>query len=121
MNAISKKIFELESSLLKSSVRKSADKVSEILSEDYIEFCSSGKEYHYEEGDVFQDPNDTSDVDYEVLDFRIKKLEENCILALYKVIKHNEGEKYSLRSSIWKCVNGQFKLIFHQGTNIPKI
>jgi len=43
----------------------------------------------------------------------------NEALELYKVIKHNEAnesKKYSLRSSIWKCYDDKWKMIFHQGT-----
>ena len=38
---------------------------------------------------------------------------------MYKVIKNDEideAKKYSLRSSVWKCFNGKWRMIFHQGT-----
>lgn len=41
------KILELEKELFKSEVRKSASKIKELLSEDFFEFTSSGKEYNY--------------------------------------------------------------------------
>jgi len=55
----------------------------------------------------------------EITDFEIKLLAEDIVLATYKAIKHHElriERKYSLRSSIWKCFSGQWKLVFHQGT-----
>jgi hypothetical protein len=47
------------------------------------------------------------------------QLSNDCVLATYKLIEHNkinEKKKYSLRSSIWKCFDGRWKMFFHQGT-----
>ncbi|WP_052085887.1 DUF4440 domain-containing protein [Clostridium sp. HMP27] len=103
MKSIEKLILQLESDLLKSETRKSPQKINEILADDFIEFTSSGSEYHYKSGDVFQEENDSNELFWEVVDFKIKRLSYDCILATYKVIKHNESnenKKYSLRSSI---------------------
>ncbi len=43
MNCIKEHILELENNLLKSEVRKSAQKINDILTDDFIEFCSSGR------------------------------------------------------------------------------
>ena len=53
MDSIKEQIFQLENDLIKSEVRKSAEKINEILSNDFVEFSSSGSEYHYKCGDVF--------------------------------------------------------------------
>lgn len=119
MNYIKEHILELENDLLKSEVRKSAQKINDILADDFIEFCSSGREYHYEKGDIHQDQDDDTTLQWEILNFNIKKLSSDCILAMYKVIKHNEtdeNKEYSLRSSIWKYYDGKWKMFFHQGT-----
>jgi len=52
----------------------------------------------------------------EIKEFDIKILATDVVLATYKAVKHHETRenmKYSLRSSIWKCFNGQWKVIFH--------
>ena len=119
MESIEKHILQLENDLLKSEIRKSSQKINEILANDFIEFCSSGSEYYYKNGDVFQEQNDNHTLCWEILDFQIKELSDDCILAMYKVIKHselNESKKYSLRSSIWKYYDGKWKMTFHQGT-----
>ncbi len=119
MNSIEQQILKLENDLLKVEVRKSAQKINELLASDFIEFTSSGSEYYYKDGDVFQVENDNNLLYGEILDFKIKELSDGCILALYKVKKNselNKNKKYSLRSSIWKCFNGKWKMIFHQGT-----
>jgi hypothetical protein len=124
MESIEKLIFQLENDLLKSEIRKSPQKLSELLAEEFIEFTSSGSEYHYKNSDVFQKQEDNSELLWQITDFRIKQLSEDCILAIYKVVKHNEpneNKKYSLRSSIWKSYCGKWKMIFHQGTPTSQI
>jgi hypothetical protein len=121
--SIKKHLLQLENEVLKSEVRKSAQKISDILASDFIEFCSSGSQYHYKNGDVFQKQNDTSILNWAIMDFKIKELSDECILAMYKVIKYdesNESKKYSLRSSIWKRIDDKWKMIFHQGTLADK-
>jgi len=119
IESLEKHIFELEKALLNPETRKSAEKISEILSEDFIEFTSSGHIYHYNKGDVFDEYSDSSEIKWEIKEFTTKKLSNDYILATYKVIKHSElreNMKYSLRSSIWKLFNGTWKMFFHQGT-----
>ena len=119
MNSIEEHLLQLENYLLKSEIRKSSQRINEILTNDFIEFCSSGSEYHYKNGDIFQKEDDNNTLCWEILDFKIKELSNDCILATYKLIKHSElreNMKYSLRSSIWKLFNGTWKIIFHQGT-----
>lgn len=121
---LEKYILELEKELVKLETRKSAEKISELLSDEYVEFCSSGYAYYYNKGDTFAEENNCSEINWEIKEFKIKQLSQDCILATYKVIKHDEideHKKYSLRSSIWKCYDGKWKMIFHQGTLTSKI
>ncbi|NFO48415.1 DUF4440 domain-containing protein [Clostridium botulinum] len=116
-------ILEAETDLLKSEIRKSSEKINQILANNFIEFSSSGKEYYYKNGDVFQDEMDNTQFNWEIVNFRIRELSSDCILSMYKLIKHNEideNKKYSLRSSIWKYTNGKWKMFFHQGTITSK-
>ncbi len=118
MNTIKEKILNLEQMLLQENIRKSAKEVNKILSDDFIEFCSSGTIYNYKIGDTFYSEEK---IDWEIKEFEIKFLSTDCIIATYNLTKHNEleiGKKYSLRSSIWKSFNGNWKMIFHQGTPI---
>ena len=114
MELLKKHILKLEKDLLKPETRKSSEKISQLLSDDYIEFCSSGNIYNYNKDDVFDKDSNLFEIKWE-----IKELSNDCILATYKLIKHSElreNMKYSLRSSIWKLFNGTWKMIFHQGT-----
>lgn len=123
MTYLKEHILQLENDLLKSEIRKSSERISELLANDFIEFCSSGDEYHYKDGDVFQAENDNSTLDWEISDFQIKELSNDCILSLFKLIKHDVvdgNKKYSLRSSIWRIYDGEWKMFFHQGTLTSK-
>lgn len=112
-------ILELEKSLLQPEVRQSAEKVAKILSDDFVEFCSSGRIYNYKKGDVIACKNNSDIQTWEIKDFSIDILAKDIVLAKYKATKHSKvgGDKVcSLRSSIWKHVKGSWKMIFHQGT-----
>jgi len=123
MESLEKHILQLENDLLKPEIRGSVEKTGELLSEGFIEFCSSGYEYHYKKGDSIDEPNNFKQINLEIMNFSINQLSDDCILATYKLIKHselNENKKYSLRSSIWKCFDGKWKMFFHQGTLTSK-
>jgi hypothetical protein len=119
LDLLEKCIYELEKELLKPETRRSSEKISEILAEDFIEFCSSGTIYRYNKNDIFEEANSLSKIEWKIEDFEIKLLAKDCILSTYKTIKHdkiNSTIQYSLRSSIWKYINSTWKLTFHQGT-----
>lgn len=119
MELLKKHILKLENELLKHEVRQSAEKTSELLADGFTEFCSSGYIYHYNQGQAIDENTNLQSMDWEITDFAINPLSNECILATYRLIKHselNENKKYSLRSSIWKCFDGKWKMIFHQGT-----
>ena len=117
MELLEKYILQLESDLLKPEIRKSIEKTSELLSNGFVEFCSSGYVWHYNKGESVDE--EIQQINWEIKDFAINQLSDVCLLATYKLIKHNElneNKKYSLRSSIWKCFDGKWKMFFHQGT-----
>ncbi|WP_238881888.1 DUF4440 domain-containing protein [Clostridium sp. YIM B02551] len=123
MERLKNHILELEKELLKPYIRQSPEKISMLLSEDFIEFCSSGYIYKYKKGEAIGDNTSPKELKWEIINFDISFLGEDCVLATYKLIKHDETaeKKYSLRSSIWKSINGEWKMIFHQGTVISNI
>lgn len=119
MNDLKEHLLQLETSLLQLEIRSCPQKINTLLSEDFTEFTSSGSVYHFKPGDVFMQPDHSTPLNWEITNFEIKPLSEDCILVLYQLIKHDElnlAKKYSLRSSIWKCIDGQWKMFFHQGT-----
>lgn len=112
---LEKTLYELEISLLSPEVRQSAKKIQTLVREDFFEFCSSGKRYDYQIGDVF-----SSRYSYEIKDFAVKKLSEHCVLVTYQTVAKDDKTNLTiqLRSSLWQEDNGTWKMAFHQGTPI---
>lgn len=114
-------ILALEERLLNPKVRCSKQKLEELLDEEFIEFCSSGNIYIYDKDKVIDTQINLEVVNWRILDFKIKWISKECILATYRLVKDSIGTKeYSLRSSIWKKQNHRWKMIFHQGTKMNK-
>lgn len=123
IKSLKTQILQLENDLLRPEIRQSAEKTSELLADGFTEFCSSGDIYKYIYGQAIDQSTNLKEMDWEITDFEINQLSENCVLATYRLIKHselNQNKKYSLRSSIWKCFEGKWKMAFHQGTLIKK-
>jgi hypothetical protein len=115
---LEQQIFDLEKQLLMPEIRQSVERFMDFFSKDFIEFGSSGRILYFSE-DYFKGEQYPPGFKYEIKDFKIKILAQDVVLATYKGIKHHESmedRKYSLRSSIWKCFDGKWKMIFHQGT-----
>ena len=109
-------IPNLELRLLLEEVRSSADRISELLADGCIEYCSSGRIYRYTRGDTFAHGRARN---WEIVDFEAKELATGIVLATYRLLKHDEADdemRVSLRSSIWKLAAGRWQMIFHQGT-----
>lgn len=123
MDLIKEQLLKLENDLLQPEVRNSTEKSNEILADDFIEYCSSGYEYHKNKEETINGPVISNKAYGKIIDFEIKKLSDEYVQVKYKMIKNdepNEDRRYSLRSSIWKYIDGKWKMIFHQGTLVPK-
>jgi hypothetical protein len=102
-------IRKLEEHLLEAEVRASASKLQQLISNDFIEFGSSGRVYD-KTAIVSALTSDPSMPAPPVLvEFRVAALASDVVLATYRL-----GN--SLRSSIWRCEHGSWRILFHQGT-----
>jgi hypothetical protein len=108
---------QLEERLLQPSVRKSAEEVSELLASEFIEFGSSGQ--------IFDKQSIIASLQMEptahraLLDFNTSALAPGVVLVAYRAVRQGgtaEPPIYSLRSSIWKLIDGRWQMVFHQGT-----
>ena len=114
-SALKKHLFQLENKLLLPEIRTSKEEVMNLLSDNFFEFGSSGKVL-YKDEDISEAT--LGIVKMTMSDFEIHSLSEEIVLATYRI--YNElNNQHSLRSSIWKVVDGQWKMHFHQGTKIP--
>lgn len=114
-SALKRHLFQLENKLLLPEIRTSKEEVMNLLSDNFFEFGSSGKVL-YKDEDISEAT--LGIVKMTMSDFEIHSLSEEIVLATYRI--YNElNNQHSLRSSIWKVVDGQWKMHFHQGTKIP--
>jgi hypothetical protein len=107
----------LEEQLLSPEIRKSTEDINVLLAKDFVEFGSSG--FVFDRKRIVEKMQTEPPIRRSIVDFKVVLLAENVALATYRAIRHAEsGENptYSLRSSIWKHIDGRWQIVFHQGT-----
>jgi hypothetical protein len=114
---LSEQIYKLEGRLLQPEVRRSKEEITTILADDFVEFGSSGR--IFDKIQVVEGLPHSPTVPMIIEDFQVKVLSSNVVLATYRVVRTNEPReemRNSLRSSIWKFIDGRWQMVFHQGT-----
>lgn len=116
MNELRDTLYKLELSLVSQDNRSSAEKLNELLADDFIEYGSSGSIYNKEI--TIKSLTGAPSPTYEVSDFEVVSLSEIFAQTRFKTIRTNlDGTKLtSLRSSIWKKTGKNWQMYFHQGT-----
>jgi hypothetical protein len=114
--ALESEIRILEERLLQATTRSSRGQVEELLSNDFVEFGSSGRVFDKQA--VIEYLTGDSPAHFSMLQFRVKRLAPDVVLATYIAVTHLPGAppRHSLRSSIWTREGYIWQLTFHQGT-----
>lgn len=110
-------IKSLEERLLRPDVRTSLDELTQLLADEFVEFCSSGRIANKQQ--VLEGLPRQSPRHFSVSDFKTQVLTPDVVLATYRVtcrIDATDIATKSLRSSIWKLRDGRWQMVFHQGT-----
>ena len=111
---LKKLIFELEQSHIQNDIREDLGQLGEILAEDFFEIGSSG--FVYTREDCLIDGVVLSDM--KMYNFELHPLAEHVVLTTYFIVDSTRNRN-TYRSSIWKLVDGRWRLYFHQGTISP--
>ncbi|MCA0988331.1 DUF4440 domain-containing protein [Guptibacillus algicola] len=106
-------IIELEKQLLQPEIRSSKKDVERLLDDDFEEFGKSGRRLNKE--DVLKGLSEEKPVQFTMDSSKVVALSDDVMLITYSLIK-DDCQSKSLRSSIWRCKNGKWKMFFHQGT-----
>lgn len=116
---IAEQLRMLEMELLSAATRKDAERVSALLADTFREFGSSGRVYTKEEI-LFALQEETS-VSIAPTDWKIVFLSEEIALVTYRSVREQRDTApvSALRSSIWVRRDGQWRMVFHQGTIVP--
>ena len=109
-------IKNLETELLQPEVRKSKERLNELLADEFYEIGESGKQYNKQ--DILKDLPKQTEIKYTIQNFNAVEVSPGIILATYQAEKEMAGKKgtSSLRSSFWQNRNGKWQITFHQGT-----
>jgi len=116
---LKKIIYNLETMLLKPEIRASINQISGLLSDDFIEFGSSG--VIYDKKNILEalfKESKIAPAKFSISNFEVKELIDSLVLSTYNAerILPDGKSVISLRSSIWRRNDDGWQMIFHQGT-----
>jgi hypothetical protein len=111
-SSLKEHLRRLEERLLEPEIRTSPEEITKLLADDFFEFGSSGNIWYKKdcvgEGGV-------GILKMTLHDFEINPLSPDVVLTTYRVIDETRMQ-HTLRSSIWKFIDGRWQMFFHQGT-----
>jgi len=116
MNAkesVEKLLEDLECQLLVPRARKS-ELVFELLAEEFVEFGSSGRQFT--KAQIVAALQAEAPVQITASELKVQLLSSQVALVTYRAQRHSDPPVHSLRSSIWLQREGQWQMVFHQGT-----
>ncbi|HXS02323.1 MAG TPA: nuclear transport factor 2 family protein [Pyrinomonadaceae bacterium] len=111
--SVERLLEKLERQLLVSQFRKSV-LASKLLAEDFVEFGSSGRQFNKEQ--ILAALQAEAPVEITASQFKVQLLSSQVALVTYHAQRHTEPPVHTLRSSIWQQREGQWQIVFHQGT-----
>ena len=115
--SLTEHLRQLEELLTQPAIRRSAQKLNELLADDFREFGGSGRIFDKQQIIDALQPQPPCELWLE--DFQATGLAPDVVLVTYRGnCRFADSEKVSrsLRSSIWRNQNGRWKVVFHQGT-----
>ncbi len=112
-------VIERELALLSPGVRRSIVLVDDLLDPEFREIGISGRLWTRPEAiqALAAEPNDESRA-VEVTDMEGTVLGANLVLLTYV---SSRGGRSARRSSLWRCCDGNWRLVLHQGTPVQVV
>ena len=110
-------LYDLEERLLQPEIRHSPADLAELLTDDFVEFGSSG--LVFDKQSIVTVLGKESAVRFYLTDFKAVPLAPTAVLVTYRAVifdKVKQLAKHSLRSSIWRLADDRWQMVFHQGT-----
>jgi hypothetical protein len=113
---LAEKLMTLELLLMDSEFRRDRERVWALLAEEFREFGSSGRAWSRAQTMelLANEPPRPAPV---VSDFAVQAIAPGAVLVTYRT---QRAGAIALRSSVWVLRDGDWKVVFHQGTRGPK-
>lgn len=108
-------MIELELALQRQPTRSDPEAVAALLSHEFREFGASGRVWTRDEILAELTAEGTAPA-ITSTGFVCQFLAPELALLTYE---SSRGTRHALRSSLWRCEGGIWRLLFHQGTPIP--
>ena len=116
-SSLKETIVELETSLFRESVRKSEPALNRLLHDAFEEIGASGQTYN--KGEIIDALLKEDFQAIEAEQFELDKLANDTVQLTYTAKKVKNGvTQTTLRSSLWKKDGDEWRLLFHQGSEI---
>lgn len=109
-------LVDLERGLHRKSIRRSKEKLNDLLDDDFEEIGASGKVYNKDQ--IIEELLNETPFAINASDFELRMFSEDIAQLRYKS-KNSASDnitRTTLRSSIWKNEGSKWKMVFHQGT-----
>jgi len=113
MERVEQTLFALEMDFMRADFGRDIDRLAARISDDFCEFGQSGRTANKRDT-VDALSRITEDRGLVLSNFRARALSQGVCLATYRAEEDNG--RVSNRSSIWIEGDGQWKILFHQGT-----
>ena len=111
---LKEQLRKLEESHLALEIRRNRDKLDRLLADDFFEIGSSG--YMFNKQECLK--TGVTLTEMSLHNYEIYPLAQDVVLATYFIIDKTRNRN-TLRSSIWKLIDGRWQLYFNQGTITP--
>jgi hypothetical protein len=108
---------DLEEKLLRQETRNSPGEVATLLHPDFFEFGQSGTVQNRQQ--TIDSLTQEHPMERSLTDLSVRSLAADLTLVTYRAVSRDlasGNEWHSLRSSVWKLIDGRWQIIFHQGT-----
>jgi len=108
---------ELKEQLVQPEIRRSRERLDRLLADDFREFGSSSQVFDKEQ--IIQALQNETPLKFSLHGFAAVTLAPEVVLVTYRAtctVVATGAVTHSLRSSIWRKQNGQWRMLFHQGT-----
>ena len=108
-------VWAAERALLRPDVRHDETALRTLLSPDFREFGQSGRAYDRDQMIAALLASPAEDVPVHLSEQATLPVGSDAVLLTYLL---GYGGRLSRRSSLWRCADGDPRLVFHQGTAV---